>query len=272
MKERIGLKIFLKHVPAFKKPHVVLLSYLYQILIFVIFIVFFWWISSTFLLGAIAGELINSACFVAPYIYILKNSDRIRKKYREKYGKLAYQRFYYRFAIYLPPLGSSSMLFPILLISYDFLPRIISPPSHFISNSLLPFFVAIPLGIFILITGRLIRRPSGGFDVDIWYLVQMIYPEENREIKNGYYEFIRHPEYLGDSVAIIGLGILANNILALGVALLHAFSYIFVIKVEDDELIRRFGDSFKEYQKKVPAFFPKYGNWKKFAKLIFSKK
>jgi protein-S-isoprenylcysteine O-methyltransferase Ste14 len=68
----------------------------------------------------------------------------------------------------------------------------------------------------------------------------------------------------------MGIGLLANNIIAVAVVLVHYIPYIMWMRTIDKELIRMFGTEFKKYQKEVPPLLPKYGNWKKFIKIVFS--
>jgi protein-S-isoprenylcysteine O-methyltransferase Ste14 len=100
-----------------------------------------------------------------------------------------------------------------------------------------------------------------------------MFNHENRILFNkGVYEIIRHPRYLGRGFIAIGIGIIANNILAISVALIHFLVFCSLIIPEDNELLKRFGNEFIKYKKNVPMFIPKFGNWRKFIKFIFTKK
>ncbi len=268
--KKSGVDIFLEYVPSLRVWHKALLTYIYQFIVFILLLVFFWWISSKIFYGALIGQIFITFCFTIPYVYYIKNIEKIREIYRKNYGKLAYQHFYFKFMIYMPPFGNASAFLPLLLIKYDFLPTIITISNPVINAFNFPFYSSIPIGIFFIIIGVLIRRPSGGFDVDTQLLVYLIFPENSKKIQSGIYKFIRHPQYAGEGFVIMGIGIFANNLLAIGVALIHFLAYLLVIKIEDGELIKRFGDDFRSYQKKVPALFPKYGNWREFFRFIFS--
>jgi len=270
--DKTGVEIFFEYAPSLKRWQNAVLTYLYQILIFVVLIVFFWWISSLFLYGAIIGQLVITFSLTIPYVYVIKNVDKIREAYRTKYDILAYQYFYYRFIIYIPPFGNASAILPFLLKTDYFLPSIISLPSHFITQDIFPYYSSIPISILFIILGVLIRKPSGGYDVDIQLLVYLIFPEKSRKITGGIYDYIRHPQYMGEGFIIIGVGIFANNLLALIVSLIHFLAYIPIIRIEDSELIKRFGMDFKKYQNRVPALFPKFGTWKNFFKYLIKSK
>jgi len=276
MSEKPGMDIFLEYVPAFKIWYKALGTYLYQIILFLVVMFLFWWISSRFLIGSLLYQVVIAVLAILPFAYITKNSENLRKKYRERHGELAYQRLYYRFMIYTLPFGAASLYFPILLKTDYFLPVIISLPSHFVTKNLLPKeiapFIVIPLGVFLIIVGALIRKPSGGFDFDIDSYVYLMFPEKSRKVEGGIYDYVRHPRYLGRVFLVMGLGVLANNILALGIAVIHFLSYFMLIKIEDGELVKRFGESFRQHQKEVPALIPKYGNWRKVVKFVFIRK
>lgn len=269
MTEKSGMDIYLEYVPALGVWYKALATYLYQIMIFIVVMILFWWISTNYLYGALFFQAIIAFLAILPFAYITRNSEKLRKKYREKYGKLAYQHLYYRYIIYTLPFGASSLYFPILLKTDYFLPAIITFPSHYITTDLFPFFSAIPFGIFLIVIGVLIRRPSGGFDFDVDSYIYLMFPEKSRKVEGGIYKYVRHPRYLGRFFIVIGLGVIANNILALGVALIHFLSYFLLINVEDKELVKRFGESFKKHQKEVPALIPKVKNWRKFIRFIF---
>ena len=144
-----------------------------------------------------------------------------------------------------------------------------NPPSHFITVSMFPYYVAFPIGITLVIMGLLMRRFSGGYGIDTDAYLYIIYPEKGRLITDGMYKYIRNPQYLCRGIIAIGFGFIANNIIAVSVGFIHFLSYLAIIPTEDKELIKRFGTDFESYQKNVPAVLPKYGNWKKFIKFIF---
>ncbi|HEC94658.1 MAG TPA: DUF1295 domain-containing protein [Thermoplasmatales archaeon] len=272
MTEKKGIKVFLEHVPALTVWYKAILTYVYQITVFILAMVFLWWISSTHLLGALMGQFIIAFCAILPFVYITENSEEIRKKYRKKYGKLAYQYLFYKYLVHTLPLGAASLYFPVLLKTDYFLPAIIYLPSSLLTQDIFPFFSAIPIGVFLIVVGALIRRPSGGFDFDIDSYVYLMFPAKSRKVEGGVYKYIRHPRYLGRFFIALGLGVLANNLLALFVASIHSLSYLLLIRVEDKELVKRFGESFKKYQGDVPALIPHLCDINKFLKFIFTYK
>ena len=80
---------------------------------------------------------------------------------------------------------------------------------------------------------------------------------ESKIIMTGPFTVIRHPTYLSHSIMFIGVFFI-SGVIALGIiTLIDAIIVnLFVIPLEDRELIERFGDDYRRYKNRVPAFFP----------------
>lgn len=65
-----------------------------------------------------------------------------------------------------------------------------------------------------------------------------------------------------------GFALLRNNLLAIITALIFAVQHSLVVKLEDEELIERFGDEHRSYIRETPATFPRLKNLRGFAKLL----
>ena len=271
MSEKKGIEFFMEQVPALSKWQIALPTYIIQLSIFIISIAFFYYISKQTLYGAIIGQIIIAFLGTFSYRYITRNSEKIREKYLKKYKELAGQKFWYHYQFYTIPLLSSSLYAPLLLKTDYFLPKIIDLPNHFVSNSLLPYYIIIPLGLFIAVIGYIIRKPSGGFAADVEAYFYVLYPNKGKLISKGKYNYIRNPRYLGRGILALGIALLANNILAIIVAFIHFLAFASLIPSETKELSKRFGKNYDEYKRKVPALIPKYGNYKNFLKSTFLK-
>ena len=87
-------------------------------------------------------------------------------------------------------------------------------------------------------------------------------PELNAEsrgvlLRDGIFARVRHPRYLGASLGLAATALFANH---LGTYLLLAVFLpgIYVVTVlEERELVARFGDAYREYQRRVPRFLPR---------------
>ena len=269
MAETSDSDILLHHLPFLKRWYCVILLYSFQLIIFMVIMFFLWWISSNFFYGAILGQSILSTFLSLHFIYIAKYSEKIRNKYRQKYGDLAFQYYWLKYHSCTVPAVCAAFYFPLLLAQYEFLPvRFVCMPAHPLTRNLFPFFVSIPIGISIVIVGYLIKKPSGGYGKDIDNYLYEIYPEKSKLLTTGTYKFIRNPQYLGRGVIAVGFGVIANNISAIVAGFIHLLSYCIIIPAEDRELIKRFGKDFIKYKSEVPAILPKFGNWIRFFREI----
>lgn len=266
---KTGKELLQEKLPITKKPVKFMLIGFLQLGFFSLLLLILYKITILDWRYSIIGEIIASFFAILPYAYVTINSKKIRLKYREKYKDLAFQHVWFRFLSYNEPISAASLFFPILLKTDYFLPKIINLPLNQFTKSIMPIYIVIPLGIFLLIFGMLIRRPTGGYDSDIGSYMYLIFPENSRKLNGGLYNYLRHPNYAGRGVVALGIGILANNILAIILAIIHFTWFYILSKVEDRELVKRFGESFKSFKKDVPAIIPKIRNFKPFLKMVF---
>jgi 1-acyl-sn-glycerol-3-phosphate acyltransferase len=76
-----------------------------------------------------------------------------------------------------------------------------------------------------------------------------------RLVVSGPYRFVRHPIYLGWNLAVFGLGLLVGSLgLAFVVAPSLIPAWILYAHHEERGLIRRFGDAYRWYQRRVGLF------------------
>lgn len=77
-------------------------------------------------------------------------------------------------------------------------------------------------------------------------------------ITSGPFSVVRHPSYWAHTMIITGT-FLITGVIAVGIIVLIdlMITYFITTELEDRELIERFGNQYREYQKKVPKFFPK---------------
>ena len=126
--------------------------------------------------------------------------------------------------------------------------------------------VFITFGIWWLIVGvTLWIRGVLAFGFDNLALLYVYYPEEGKLINANIYSILRHPVYASVLRVIIGLALLngnGNSIAFIPFAPLGLFGWIRL--VEEKELIERFGSSYLDYRKRVPAFWPCLRDYGKF--------
>ena len=78
-----------------------------------------------------------------------------------------------------------------------------------------------------------------------------------RVISTGVYSRVRHPQYLGAILAHVGASFLLSAYYSILVTpLIIGVNWILCWK-EEKELIKEFGDDYREYQSSVPMLFPR---------------
>ncbi len=84
-----------------------------------------------------------------------------------------------------------------------------------------------------------------------------IYRSKGKLVTNGIYHIIRHPQYLGLILIVIGFVIQWPTLPTIIMAPVLIFMYFRLARIEERELEQEFGEFYKKYLKKVPAFIPK---------------
>lgn len=199
-----------------------------------------------------------------------------RERLTAKYGKLAYQR--------IVPVGFCGIVLVISLAFVNFIQiqgtfwavqpfNVLVTPFESYLGAAAPFIFwpRVILGIVIAIIGvGMSLRSILTFGFDYTTVVYLYFPEESNIQTNAIYSALRHPMYSG--MLTVGLGgmIFRFNPYAIVFYLIFLLGfYIHVRFVEERELIGRFGNSYKDYQKKVPAFFVSPANLKTLLRFVF---
>ncbi|GMQ31479.1 isoprenylcysteine carboxylmethyltransferase family protein [Algoriphagus confluentis] len=141
----------------------------------------------------------------------------------------------------------SLVLFFLLLVQASLLPPLLLfPPIQILSH--LGYLVA-TLGVIVLL--RSIR------EISVRKFLIESEPKTNDLIIQGIYSKVRHPLYLG-LLLIFGGYFMVSGTLGAGIHLACLMVYLpFGIYFEEQNLLEFFGDAYREYQRKVPAFFPR---------------
>ncbi len=83
-------------------------------------------------------------------------------------------------------------------------------------------------------------------------------PSKDTDMYGGIYKYIRHPQTLGEFPTFIALGFAFNSWFLVLISALFIFIYTpIMIHYEEEDLVRRFGEKYREYQKRTGALFPK---------------
>jgi protein-S-isoprenylcysteine O-methyltransferase Ste14 len=84
-----------------------------------------------------------------------------------------------------------------------------------------------------------------------------IEPENELLIKTGPYKYIRHPVYLGMTIALLGIPIILKSWIGIiAVFIFFLPSEIYRAKLEEKTLSKKFGKQWDEYLKRSGFFFP----------------
>lgn len=85
-----------------------------------------------------------------------------------------------------------------------------------------------------------------------------IYFAAGQMVTTGVYALIRHPQYAGIFLAIIGQLVHWPTIPTLVLAPFIVIAYVHLAHREEARLVHQFGASYIEYQQSVPMFFPRW--------------
>jgi protein-S-isoprenylcysteine O-methyltransferase Ste14 len=86
---------------------------------------------------------------------------------------------------------------------------------------------------------------------------------EGRLAAGGLYGVVRHPQYTGIYLALIGQLIHWPTILTLALFPFIVWAYARLARKEEERLTDRFGEEYLAYRRRVPRFFPRWGEWRR---------
>jgi protein-S-isoprenylcysteine O-methyltransferase Ste14 len=249
-----GMDALSEHVPEMNSAGGRTRIALYAMILFVLVNAYFittdkiptWSIDSEIIIGSL-GFLILSLFFSR------------KQAYKKKYNELAYRNAFAHYAI---P-GLALLFADIAHAAYmngPFVPR---------GWWTIVFLV---LGWFMLCIGAILwLRSVSTFGVDNLALLYVYYPEESRIIDSSIYGVLRHPIYASALRICIGLALLNGNANSIAFIVFVPLGFTGWIRlVEEKELIERFGKSYLDYRKRVPAFWPKLRDLGVFYKLLIT--
>ena len=125
------------------------------------------------------------------------------------------------------------------------------------------WWIGIIVGVVIIIPGAVLMY-KGVKDAG----KETLTPSLETEMYGGIYRYIRHPQSAGEMPMFPAIGLALNSWFLFIVLTSFIIVYIPIMQYfEEKDLVKRFGDSFKEYQKTTGAYFPKF----KVLKSLFTK-
>lgn len=81
---------------------------------------------------------------------------------------------------------------------------------------------------------------------------------EHQLIVSGPYRYIRHPLYTFGFLFFLGVCLLAGNMLMIAGAVVGIIGLALRTRLEEELLLQRFGDQYKEYMIRTGRYFPKF--------------
>jgi len=73
----------------------------------------------------------------------------------------------------------------------------------------------------------------------------------------GAYAYVRHPQYLGFILVMLGFLLQWSTLLILVLLLVLTATYVWFARAEEREALAEFGERYRSYMKRVPAFVPR---------------
>jgi protein-S-isoprenylcysteine O-methyltransferase Ste14 len=80
-------------------------------------------------------------------------------------------------------------------------------------------------------------------------------------ITGGPFSYVRNPLYLGNMLMYLGAAVMSNALfpwLAFGTLLYFLFQYSLIVSLEEEYLIRAFGEQYTRYRREVARFLPRF--------------
>jgi protein-S-isoprenylcysteine O-methyltransferase Ste14 len=86
---------------------------------------------------------------------------------------------------------------------------------------------------------------------------------EARLAKTGPYALVRHPQYTGIFLALFGEGVVHwPTVFSLTAFPIIVIAYVLLARKEERQMIEQFGEEYRQYQRRVPMFWPRRGDWR----------
>lgn len=96
--------------------------------------------------------------------------------------------------------------------------------------------------------------------------------KEGRLTVGGPYAVVRHPQYTGIFLAVFGEGVVHwPTVFSLAAFPVIVIAYVLLARREEREVTAKFGNEYREYQRRVPMFIPHWHDWRKLLSDVLAK-
>ena len=91
--------------------------------------------------------------------------------------------------------------------------------------------------------------------------------QKNQLVTTGLYRYVRHPQYTGLFLGLFGEGIVHwPTLFSVAIFPIIVLAYTLLARSEERKVLEQFGDEYRNYQARVPMFFPRMGQWQQLIK------
>jgi protein-S-isoprenylcysteine O-methyltransferase Ste14 len=153
------------------------------------------------------------------------------------------------------------------------LARFFGLDSEFVSASLWSSLVGVgETGMIVsMLIGYAIAFTGIGLFVQGWRQVYRA-RKEDRLVAQGLYAYVRHPQYSGLFIALFGEGVVHwPTLFSVGLFPVIVLVYTWLAYREEKQMIARFGDTYRAYQRHVPMFIPRWNQWRELANALLGR-
>jgi len=110
-------------------------------------------------------------------------------------------------------------------------------------------------GLVLLLVGSVLRIQARRTLGEYFSPVVRILPA-HKLIRHGVYKHIRHPGYLGELLLYFSVPLLLHSLYGFLVMVFLLPVILYRIRVEEQMLIEKFGDEYRDYMRKIKRFIP----------------
>ncbi|MCC6208907.1 MAG: isoprenylcysteine carboxylmethyltransferase family protein [Gammaproteobacteria bacterium] len=87
--------------------------------------------------------------------------------------------------------------------------------------------------------------------------------QQNRLATTGLYGLVRHPQYTGLFIGLFGEGVVHwPTLFSVGLFPVIMLAYGLLARSEEKRMVEQFSEEYRAYQRRVPMFFPRMGQWR----------
>lgn len=89
--------------------------------------------------------------------------------------------------------------------------------------------------------------------------------KQDKLVTTGLYGLVRHPQYAGLFIGLFGEGVVHwPTLFSIGLLPIIVMAYFLLARSEEKRVIEQFGEEYLKYKIRIPMFFPRLGDWRKF--------